>query len=167
MNLQSFYWNFLCELKARVSYLEEYHRSMDVFARAIKIFVTLASSGSILGGIIGWFILHTVPGLWLLVIAFLQAGLLIKDHLPYENRRKSTNNLKYSLKDLFTRAEKEWYYVSKGELPYEKINELLYNMKKEINTFEKAFINEDALPIKNRFANKAQIGTEQYFKRYI
>lgn len=96
----------------------------------------------------------------------LQIVLLIKDHFPYENRRKSTNNLKYSLKDIFTKAEKEWYYILKGELPYEKINELLYNMKKEINFVEKAFINDGTLPIKDRFVDNAQKDTEQYFRRY-
>lgn len=65
------------------------------------------------------------------------------------------------------KAEKEWYYVSQGRLSCEETNDLLYNMRKAINIMEKGFIGDGALPIKNKFIDRARKETERYFTQYL
>jgi hypothetical protein len=166
MNLQNVYWCFLCELKAQALYFEKYHESMEKVVRIIRIFIAVVSSGGSIISLIGAMISHVSPSLWIVVMIILQLAWLIKDHFPYENRRKFTNELRYLFKDIFVRAEKEWYYISRG-LSYEEINDLLYNIKKEINIMEKGFVSDSTLPLKNKLQFEAQRKTEQYFKRYL
>lgn len=163
MSVQSNYWALLCELKAQTFYLERYHQRMEVIDRCLNIVIVFASSGSIFG----WLIWNTLPFSWMLIMATSQIIGLIDSHLPYKKRKKFTNELRYSLSDLFCWAERNWYYVSQGKLSHEEANNLLSNIREKRCLLERAFVHDNTLPIQSVFHDDAEKSAEQYFKLHL
>lgn len=157
---QSRYWNEMTQLKGHIFYLSHHCRRADGVDFWIKCLTAVASSGSIAG----WAIWRSYGFVWGLVIAISQVINATKQYLPYESRRKATNDACKDLEGLFIKAESDWYYVSEGLLTDEQIHKKTIGLKKAKADIVKKHMSSLVLPRNRTYQRRAAKDAEDYFQ---
>lgn len=67
------------------------------------------------------------------------------------------------LNELFDRIDYNWFKVANDEITPSDVNKLLYHFKTEYTVIENK-LNGTYFPKNERFRDKAQVNTEEYFK---
>ena len=154
------YWNEMGELKTNILYLGMYLEETQKIDRIIKMFLAVASNGSIAA----WVIWKDFPMVWGGIIAASQFLNAVKEYLPYQKRAKSISGLHIDLQDSFLYAEKIWFSIAEGEYTEKQINEAWIELKKRKNNFVKKHLGEDVLPENKKLLGKADEQKVEYFK---
>ena len=65
---------------------------------------------------------------------------------------------------LYLKMEYDWYKVAGGDLSESEINALLFSYKKEYSNIESKYLKEEILVENEKYKNKADDKTEEYFQ---
>lgn len=158
---QSQYWQELKQLKFEVLYLDLYYQRTEKINRNIDIFLALVSSGSI-GA---WAVWQDLTLIWTVLIAASQIISVVKHFLPYRRRQTNLNRHIWSLQQIFSNAEQNWYSVIEGELEDKEIHNLTTKYRKEKNGLSLTYI-DPPLPHNKRLQERAEIEADKYFKNH-
>ena len=64
---------------------------------------------------------------------------------------------------IYTDIEKDWYYVSNGQLTEEEINTKCYEYNKKWSDYDGQFLQNDSLPRNESIRDEATKDTNEYF----
>jgi hypothetical protein len=153
------FWNELTSLRGQIEYLYLYERHYESIDRGIKIFLAVASSGSIAA----WTIWRNLSVLWGGIIAAAHFINTIKDYLPFERRLKSIQQLTGKLEAVFVQWETVWNQLAAGGLSDQSINSRLAELKKvKIDLLGDAF-SDGSLPDRPKLHAPAASRAALYF----
>ena len=161
-NYQERFWRELDQLKVHVFYLENYLEKTESTDRYLKMFLAIASNGSIAG----WAIFQHLQMVWALIIAVSQLINAVKDHLPYSKRLKALNSLTNDLESLFLSMENHWFNVSEGKLTEEEIHKLQMKIKEQRRQIIQKHLGSQSLPHNEKLMKKAEEATQVYFSNF-
>lgn len=157
---QTKYWNRLVNLKFQINYYYQYCKQDAKYDTWIKGFLAVTSNGSIAA----WAIWKELQFIWALLIAGSQLLNALKSVLPFEKRRKIIEEFCYHLEKLFLEIERDWFYVSNGNLCDEEINNLITNFEnRKEDLFRKYLQSIHLVSDKEEFIKKADSCTNDYF----
>lgn len=159
MNYQERYWREMDQLKVHIFYLEEYLEKTIKIDRGIKIFLAVASSGSIAG----WAIWQHISFVWGGIIAASQIVNSVKEYLPYSKRLKALQGITNDLEALFLNFESRWFDVAEGNLTNEEIHKMHMMFKEQRRLIIQKHLGVNPLPHKEHFMRKAIESTRLYF----
>lgn len=128
--------------------------------RGIKVFLALASSGSIAA----WTVWRDLSAVWGAIIAASQLVNAIKEHLPFEKRLKAVRQLASKLETAFVQWETAWSEVASGDLSDSAINSRLSELKKAKVDLIGHSLSEGALPDRPELHAQAKARAELYFE---
>lgn len=156
--MQSRYWAEMYQLKVHLNYMESLLEKDEKCDRYIKIFMAIASSGSIAG----WVIWKDLSFLWGLVIAISQVLNAILPFLPYKERIKCYRLFLNDLEEIFIYAELKWFDISSGKLSEEEIHKLWIEIKSKKH---KSLVKNNIviIPDNSDLSEKAEDNAIQYF----
>lgn len=98
------------------------------------------------------------------IIAISQVLTAIKQYLPFGRRLKYLQPFIEDMKLLYLKMEYDWYKVAGGDLSESEINALLFSYKKEYSNIESKYLKEEILVENEKYKNKADDKTEEYFQ---
>jgi len=159
---QERYWRELIQLKIQILYLAGYEMESKKVDKTFKVFLAIASSGSIAA----WAIWQPLQFIWATIIAASQLLSAIKDLLPYQRRVEKISALGAELGDLFIFAESSWYSVAEGELSDVQIHRLVIEVKRRIAKSAKKHLKDEPLPMRRKLMAEAAEQAKIYFKPY-
>ena len=158
---QDRYWNFMVELSVHIYYLEKFLRHYQAIERKINCLLAITSTSSIAT----WAIWQRYNFLWAFLIACSQVLNAIKHLLPFAQREQIIKTILPELSNLFSEVELQYYNVENGLLTDYLIHELTikFKQRKDKMILE---INDNALPERDDFMEKAESKTNIYFHNY-
>lgn len=157
--MQKTYWNKMTQCKYALCYFDAHLARCVRIDRAIKIFSAIASSAAIAA----WTAWQDLSFYWGLVIAISQVLMAVNEFLPYKKRVKELSDIKAALTPVYYDMEKEWHYVSNGEMNEEQINELCYRFIQQWNSIDDGYFVDDALPQIKKCMEYAEDAKNSYF----
>lgn len=157
--MQEKYWNFMCQTKAWIFYLNFYADDSYKWDKRINIFSAITSSTSIAA----WAVWQQFSYIWSVIIAVSQVLTAIKSFLPYSQRLKILIPFTNGLEALYNKLEYNWFKVASGELTEEEINQLLFSFKDEYTQIENTNMSEENLVARDDLQKKADEKTKTYF----
>ena len=150
----------MVQIKAWIFYLDIYAENSYKWDRRINMYGAIASSSSIAAGAI-W---KEWSYVWAVIIAISQVLTAIKQYLPFGRRLKYLQPFIEDMKLLYLKMEYDWYKVAGGDLSESEINALLFSYKKEYSNIESKYLKEEILVENEKYKNKADDKTEEYFQ---
>lgn len=88
----------------------------------------------------------------------------LKPLLPYESRRKAISALLPELTDLWLTAGRNWLKVSKGKLPEEEINDLVFDIRQKKEAATQKHLTSTSLPDNDGCLDRAKEKAKIYFR---
>jgi hypothetical protein len=159
MPMQERYWRRLTDKRYQLIYINEYYDRCVRLQRMINIFLAFSTSGAIAA----WAIWKEYPVIWALVIAASQVITAIKPYLPYEKRIDGIFDVISQFSVICNELEAKWFYVAKGTMSEEEINELYYNFEKRWTDIESKTLKGDSIKANEKIAAIANVKKEKYF----
>lgn len=158
--MQETYWKKLTQFKYALCYFDAHLARCVKIDRTIKIFTAIASSTAIAA----WATWQGFSFWWGLIIVISQAVIAVNEFLPYKKRIKELSNFRAALTPVYNDMEKEWFYVSSGEMTEEQINKRCYHFVQRWNSIDDGFFVDDALPQIKKCKEYAEIAKNTYFE---
>lgn len=158
--MQERYWNKMADKRYQLIYINEYYDQCVKIQRLINVFLAIASSGAIAA----WAVWKEFPVVWAAIIAISQVITAVKPYLPYEKRIDGLFDVinQYSL--ICNEMEAKWFYVSKGLITEEQINDQSANFEKRWTEVGAKALKGDSLPAEERLAEIAEEKKNSYFE---
>lgn len=157
--MQERYWKKLTDKRYQLIYINEYYDRCVRLQRAINIFLALTTSGAIAA----WAIWKEFPIVWAVIIAVSQVVTAIKPYLPYEKRIEAIYDVISQFSVICNEIEAKWFYVAKGTMAEEEINELYYSFEKRWTDIESKSLKGDSIKSNDKLAAIANEKKELYF----
>jgi hypothetical protein len=154
------FWNELTQLRGQIDYLCLYQLSCERVDRSLKMFLAVASSGSIAA----WAVWRDFAMLWGGIIAASQLVSAIKSYLPFEKRLSASGELASKLEGLFVQWEGAWQQVADGGLSEREISDRITELKKVKVELENGCLKNNPLPDKPDLEKAAAKKAATYFK---
>jgi hypothetical protein len=123
--VQEQYWREIYQLKTHVAYIELLLERSEKIDRRLKMFLAIASSGSI-GS---WVVWSHHSWVWASIIAGSHVITAVNQYLPYQGRIKAYSALINELEELMLQAEFNWHSIAQGELSETEINEARFEIR--------------------------------------
>ena len=158
--MQKTYWNKLTQFKYALCYFDAHLSRCVKINRGIKIFAAIASSAAIAA----WATWQDLSFWWGLIIVVSQVVTAVNEFLPYKKRIKELSDIKAALTPVYNDMEKEWYYVSSGEMGAEEINKRCYYYVQKWNSIDDGFFKDDTLPQLKKCKEYAENAKNTYFE---
>lgn len=137
----------MVQIKAWIFYLDIYAENSYKWDRRINMYGAIASSSSIAA----WAIWKEWSYVWAVIIAISQVLTAIKQYLPFGRRLKYLQPFIEDMKLLYLKMEYDWYKVAGGDLS-------------ESENIESKYLKEEILVENEKYKNKADDKTEEYFQ---
>ena len=157
--MQDTYWKKMTQFKYALCYFDAHLARCVRIDRAIKIFSAIASSAAIAA----WATWQALSFWWGLVITISQVIMAVNELLPYKKRIKELSNIKAELTPVYHEMEKDWFYVSNGEMSAEQINKRCYYFVQRWNSIDDGYFTDDALPQNKKCMEYAENAKNAYF----
>jgi len=122
-------WSNLCNLKFKTYYMELLFQRYQKRDRSISILIAITSSTSIAT----WAVWKEVPLLWAGLIALSQVITVVKPYFPFSKYIKELNTKILKAENLNLEFEKLWSKVQRNKLAEDSIDEIFYDLKKQMN----------------------------------
>lgn len=158
--MQEKYWDYMVEVKAWIYYLDIYAEESYKWDRKINIYGAIASSSSIAA----WAIWNELSYIWALIIAISQVLTVVKEYIPFSRRLKLLRPFIADMQLVYVKIEYDWYKVAEGQLTNDKINEILFSYKKEVEDIVNKYLQEEILIEKDEYIKEADQKTKKYFE---
>ncbi len=162
LSYQERYWKELVQLKIQSGYLNQYHIDSVRIDRAIKMFLAIASSGSIAA----WAVWQQYPYVWATIIALAQVVTAVKAFLPYQRRSEGIVGLSSEIADALVFAEEHWFEVSEGELYDDDIHALTMQIRKRRILAQDRHFKQIPLPKSEKCVAAAADEADTYFNTF-
>lgn len=158
--MQERYWKKLTDKRYQLFYISEYYDKCVRVQRIINIFLALSTSGAIAA----WAVWKELPIIWAGIIAISQVVTAIKPYLPFEKRIEGIYDIISQYSVICNELESKWFYIAKGALTEEEINDLYYTFEKRWTDIESKSLKGDSIKSDDRLAEIANEKKELYFK---
>ncbi len=158
--MQERYWNKMADKRYQLIYINEYYDQCIRIERMINVFLAITSSGAIAA----WAVWTKFPVMWAAIIAISQVITAIKPYLPYEKRIDGLFDIIKQYSVICNEIEAKWFYVSKGLLTEEQINEQNTNFEKRWTEVETKSLKGDSIPADNKLAEISEEKKNTYFE---
>ena len=165
MDVQNRYWKMLVQLRFENFYLEKYLDHSRRWERGINIFLAITSAPVIAAWAI-WKIWNITEVLWIGLVATSQVINAIRPFLPLSKRVKALSQMIPQLSMLSFEVERDWYFVSQGQLTCDEINKLSYHYLLEYEKLDNP-LEKVHLPIKKKIKTYADKAAEKYCNKYF
>lgn len=162
LSYQERYWKELVQLKIQSGYLNQYHIRSVAIDRAIKMFLAVASSGSIAA----WAVWRQFPYVWAAIIAIAQVVTAVKAYLPYQRRIEGIVGLGSDIAQTLIFAEEHWFDVSEGDLYDDDIHALTMQVRKDRILAQDTHFKENPLPRNEKCVAAATDEADTYFRTF-
>lgn len=157
--MQKRYWEFMVQKKFHIIYMGKHLSKCICIERWLNISLAIISTGS-LAGLFITKQLQLILGIFLAISQIITAA---RPYLPYANRIKEIEADIAGLSLIYTDIEKDWYYVSNGQLTEEEINTKCYEYNKKWSDYDGQFLQNDSLPRNESIRDEATKDTNEYF----
>ena len=158
---QQRFWNLLISIRVHLDYVNLYSQSSYKWDNGLKIYLAIASAGSIAG----WAVWQSIQIVWAIIIAGSQVVIAISPHLPYRKRLDMLLPLATELHELLLNAEHAWYYISEGHMTNDEIAEAILDIRRRDSVLDTKYLSKTALPYKNKRLEKAEALAGSYFRQ--
>jgi len=159
---QEHFWKEFFRLKVHVYYLELHLGRTEYIDRAVKMFLAIASTGSI-GA---WVIWKELAFLWGFLIAASQVLNAIRQYLPYKDRLRSVSGLLNDMEELVLHMEMKWLDIAAGKLTTDEISKALSDIRsRRLKAFKKHFPSS-VIPENRPFFTQAEEKALTYFDNF-
>jgi hypothetical protein len=158
--MQELYWNKMTDKRYQLIYINEYYDQCIRIQRMINIFLAVTSSGAIAA----WAVWKGFPVIWAAIIAVSQVITAVKPYLPYEKRIDGLYDIINQYTIICNEMEAKWFYVSKGLITEEQINEQITQCEKRWTDVGAKSLKGDNIPADDRLAEIAEEKKNSYFE---
>lgn len=159
--VQNQYWKELHQLKTHIGVIELHLEKAEKIDRGIKIFLAVASSGSIAG----WAVWHQFSMVWAFIIAGSQVVTAIAPYLPYRARIKSYSALLNELEQTMQKAEFNWHSIAAGKLTETEINKERFVIRRAKQQALNKYV-RTTIPTNNAYHAESEKASTNYFTTF-